>query len=56
MEKFDVKLVALDLDDTLLDRNALISDENVAALRECPAAGYTLFFVRGGLRLESSRS
>ena len=49
MEKFDVKLVALDLDDTLLDRNALISDENVAALRECARRGIYVVLCSGRL-------
>ncbi len=35
MEKLDIKLIAFDLDDTLLNSERQISDENVAALREC---------------------
>lgn len=38
-EKLNVKLIALDLDDTLLNDSRLISDENVQALQECAARG-----------------
>ena len=34
MKKLDVKLIALDLDDTLLNENREISDENVEVLRK----------------------
>lgn len=39
MEKLDVKLIALDLDDTLLNDNREITDDTVAALRECAEKG-----------------
>ena len=39
MEKLNVKLIALDLDDTLLNNDRQISDENVAALQECARRG-----------------
>lgn len=38
-QKIDVRLIALDLDDTLLNNERQISDENVEALRACTASG-----------------
>ena len=43
-KKLDVKLIALDLDDTLLDDNRQISDENVKALQECASRGIYVVF------------
>ena len=48
-QKLDVKLIALDLDDTLLDRKAEISDENVAALRKCAERGIYVVLCSGRL-------
>ncbi|MCR5763043.1 MAG: Cof-type HAD-IIB family hydrolase [Treponema sp.] len=42
-----VKLIALDLDDTLLDRNAQISDENVNALRRAASLGIHVVLCSG---------
>ena len=47
MEKLDVKLVALDLDDTLLNDDRQISDGNVAALRECAEKGIYVVLCSG---------
>ena len=38
-QKIDVRLIALDLDDTLLNNERQISDENVESLRACAASG-----------------
>ena len=46
-EKLDVKLIALDLDDTLLNDERLISDENVSALRECAEKGIYVVLCSG---------
>ena len=46
-EKLDVKLIALDLDDTLLNDERAISDGNVAALRECAARGIYVVLCSG---------
>ena len=46
-EKLDVKLVALDLDDTLLNDEREISDGNVAALRECAEKGIYVVLCSG---------
>lgn len=48
-QKLDVKLIALDLDDTLLDRKAEISDENVATLRKCAERGIYVVLCSGRL-------
>jgi len=48
-EKLDVKLIALDLDDTLLDKNGEISDENVVALRKCAEKGIYVVLCSGRL-------
>ena len=45
----DVKLIALDLDDTLLDNTAQISDENVCALRKCAERGIYVVLCSGRL-------
>ena len=45
----DVKLIALDLDDTLLDDKAEISEENVRALRACAARGIYVVLCSGRL-------
>lgn len=47
MEKLDVKLIALDLDDTLLNDDRLITDGNVAALRECAERGIYVVLCSG---------
>lgn len=47
MEKLDVKLVALDLDDTLLNDDRQISDGNVVALRECAEKGIYVVLCSG---------
>ncbi|WP_294427855.1 Cof-type HAD-IIB family hydrolase [uncultured Treponema sp.] len=46
-EKLDVKLIALDLDDTLLNDERQISDGNVAALRECAQKGIYIVLCSG---------
>jgi len=43
----DVKLIALDLDDTLLNDDRQISDENVAALRACAEKGIYIVLCSG---------
>lgn len=43
----DVRLIALDLDDTLLNSQREISDENVAALRECAKKGIYVVLCSG---------
>lgn len=45
----DVRLIALDLDDTLLNSRAQISDRNVAALRGCAARGIYVVLCSGRL-------
>lgn len=47
MEKLDVKLIALDLDDTLLNDDREISDGNVKALRECAERGIYIVLCSG---------
>ena len=47
MEKLNVKLIALDLDDTLLNNDRQISDENVAALQECARRGIYIVLCSG---------
>ncbi len=47
MEKLDIKLIAFDLDDTLLNDERQISDENVAALRECAEKGIYIVLCSG---------
>ena len=46
-EKLDVKLIALDLDDTLLNDERQISDGNVKALRECAEKGIYVVLCSG---------
>jgi Cof subfamily protein (haloacid dehalogenase superfamily) len=43
----DIRLVAMDLDGTLLDSNKRISDENARVLRECEARGIKMVFSSG---------
>ena len=43
----DVKLIALDLDDTLLNNEREVSDENVKALRECAQRGIYIVMCSG---------
>lgn len=43
----DIKLIALDLDDTLLDDDRQISDENVKALRACADKGIYVVLCSG---------
>jgi len=43
----DVRLIALDLDDTLLNDERQISDENVAALQECAKRGIYIVLCSG---------
>ncbi len=45
----EVKLIALDLDDTLLNKNAQISERNVLALRECAERGIYVVLCSGRL-------
>ena len=47
MEKLDVKLIALDLDDTLLNDEREITDLNVKALRECAQKGIYVVLCSG---------
>lgn len=47
MDKLDVKLIALDLDDTLLNDERIITDENVAALQECAKKGIYIVLCSG---------
>lgn len=46
-QKLNVKLIALDLDDTLLNDERQISDENVAVLRECVDKGIYVVLCSG---------
>lgn len=46
-EKLDVRLIALDLDDTLLNDERAISDGNVLALRECAERGIYVVLCSG---------
>ena len=43
----DIRLVAMDLDGTLLDSNKRISDENARVLRACEARGIKMVFSSG---------
>ncbi|MGN0728403.1 Cof-type HAD-IIB family hydrolase [Treponema sp.] len=45
--KLDVRLIALDLDDTLLDSNRQISDKNVQVLQECVRRGIYVVLCSG---------
>ncbi|MBR0101304.1 MAG: HAD hydrolase family protein, partial [Treponema sp.] len=47
MEKIDVKLIAFDLDDTLLNDDRQIPEGNVAALRECAEKGIYIVLCSG---------
>lgn len=47
MQKLDVKLIAFDLDDTLLNDNREITDKNVEALRECARRGIYIVLCSG---------
>ena len=47
MAKLDVKLIALDLDDTLLNDDRQITDLNVRALRECAQKGIYVVLCSG---------
>ncbi|MCR5063941.1 MAG: Cof-type HAD-IIB family hydrolase [Treponema sp.] len=47
MQKLDVKLIAFDLDDTLLNDNREITDRNVEALRECARRGIYIVLCSG---------
>lgn len=47
LNKLNVKLIALDLDDTLLNKNREISDENVQALQECARKGIYVVLCSG---------
>ena len=47
MKKIDVKLIALDLDDTLLNDNREITDKTVLALRECAKKGIYVVLCSG---------
>ena len=47
MDKLDIKLIALDLDDTLLNDNREITDGTVAALRECAERGIYVVLCSG---------
>ena len=46
-EKLHVNLIALDLDDTLLNDNRQISDKNVEALRRCAQRGIYVVLCSG---------
>lgn len=45
--KLDVKLIALDLDDTLLDNDRTISDKNVEVLKQCARKGIYVVLCSG---------
>lgn len=45
--KLDVRMIALDLDDTLLDKDTRISDDNVAALQAAAAQGIYVVLCSG---------
>ena len=47
MSKFDVKLIALDLDDTLLNDEREITEKTVEALRECARRGIYVVLCSG---------
>ena len=47
MKKLDVKLIALDLDDTLLNESREISDKNVEVLRKCAEKGIYVVLCSG---------
>lgn len=47
MEKIDVKLIAFDLDDTLLDDDRQIPEGNITALRECAQKGIYIVLCSG---------
>lgn len=47
MDKFDIKLIALDLDDTLLNDNREITDGTVEALRQCAERGIYVVLCSG---------
>ena len=47
MPKLDIKLIALDLDDTLLNDNREITDLTVQALRECAEKGIYVVLCSG---------
>ncbi len=47
MEKLDIRLIAFDLDDTLLNDERQISDGNVSALRECAEKGIYIVLCSG---------
>ena len=47
MEKLDVKLIALDLDDTLLNDSREITDKTLSALRECAERGIYIVLCSG---------
>ncbi|MCR5219078.1 Cof-type HAD-IIB family hydrolase [Treponema sp.] len=47
MEKLNPKLIALDLDDTLLDKNTQIPEENVKALQQCAQKGIYVVLCSG---------
>ncbi len=47
MTKLNVNLIALDLDDTLLNNNREISDQNVAALQKCVEKGIYVVLCSG---------
>ena len=47
MEKLDIKLIALDLDDTLLNDNREITDGTVEALRQCAERGIYVVLCSG---------
>lgn len=47
MERLDVKLIALDLDDTLLNSDRQIDDETVLALQECVKKGIYIVLCSG---------
>lgn len=47
MQKLDVKLIAFDLDDTLLNDKREITDKNVEALRECARRGIYIVLCSG---------
>ena len=48
-QKLDVQLIALDLDDTLLNNNAEISDKNVEILQKCAEKGIYVVLCSGRL-------
>ena len=50
--KLDVKLIALDLDDTLLNKDCIITPKTVETLKKACKKEFMCFYVRGALTTE----